>query len=497
MTASFSFAVYRYIGTKRTDITNLVKSINWGGSVSEAGRKCEIALKNTHDGDSKIISDLECGHEIRCSKRGTEFFRGTIFKTDISSKGDMSLLVWDSNYYLAQNMDTKKFVKKKASQVLQELCKQYSIPYGHIDDTGYIIPKLILREKSLYEMITIALTDTRKKTGKVFMLHNEQGKITLRERKTQMVQLIISDGTNLLSANYSESIEELKNSVRITGKSGEDAKGVSVSDASSIKKYGTMRVKQHESEMTDAQLKPIAQALLKELNVVAKESNVEAIGDTSIKAGRSIRVYEHMTGISGGFYVTADDHTFEANGTHRMSLVLSRTLDVAELDYEPPEENTESTNTSSGGSSSSGGGNKSSGGGSSSNSGGNTKRQKVVSMARSYKGRLRYVFGGKSITNGTGDCSGFTNFIYRNAVGLNIGHGTSSQITKGVKISTSEAEPGDIVFFQGTYRSGVSHVGIVTSKGMCVSLASSGCKEHSYTSGYWGSHFMQIRRVLS
>lgn len=318
-------------------------------------------------------------------------------------------------------------------------------------------------------------------------MHNEHGKITLRERKSQMVQLIVNDGMNLLNASYSESIEDMKNSVRLTGSSGEDAKGVSVSDSGSIKKYGTLRIKQHESEKTDAQLKPIANALLKELNVVAKESTIEAIGDTSIKSGKSIRVYEHMTGIKGGFYVTADSHTFEANGTHKMNLTLSRTLDVAQLDYEHPEENTNITNETS---------NNKSSGNTNNSSSGDSKRTRVVSMARQYVGKLRYVFGSKSITNGTGDCSGFTTFIYKNAVGLNIGHGTSSQVAKGIKISKDEAQPGDIVYFQGTYRSGVSHVGIVTSKGKCISLASSGCKEHSYTSGYWGSHFMQIRRVL-
>lgn len=118
----------------------------------------------------------------------------------------------------------------------------------------------------------------------------------------------------------------------------------------------------------------------------------------------------------------------------------------------------------------------------------------IVTTANSFKGKLRYVFGGKNIASGGADCSGFTYYVYKKH-GFDIGHGTSAQAGKGSTVSKSNAKAGDLVFFQGTYRAGVSHVGIVTRPGYCVSLASSGCQEHSYTSGYWGDHYMQIRRL--
>lgn len=123
------------------------------------------------------------------------------------------------------------------------------------------------------------------------------------------------------------------------------------------------------------------------------------------------------------------------------------------------------------------------------------KRAEIVETAKSYTGKLKYQFGGKNIASGSGDCSGFTYTVMKKH-GVNIGHGTTSQLTKGKKVAKSAAQPGDLVFFKGTYRAGVSHVGIVTTPGKCVSLASSGCQEHSYTSGYWGQHFMQINKVL-
>ncbi|WP_405390507.1 NlpC/P60 family protein [Peribacillus simplex] len=579
-------------------------------------------MHNTINGTTKAVN-VEVGKEIRLYNNSKEIFRGVVFSTQIESKGSFSFTAWDYNYYLTKNTDSIKFVKDKASEIIKTICKRYDIPYGHIDDTGYVIPKLILRGKTLYDMITIALTETRKKTGKVFLLGNEGGKLVLRERQTQVKRLIIQDGANLLSASYSESIEDLRNSVRITGKTGEESKGVTVSDSASVKKYGLMREKEHESEKTDSQLKPIANALLKELNKVEKDSSVEAIGDDSIIAGRMVQVSEKMTGISGGFYVITDSHSIDANGLHRMSLQVSKTLELNEIEYEPPEEPAKDKPQdkyvaaegkkivgiaytggyvatayapSLGGINSSGTGLTASGtkvvegrtiavdpnvipygsivaiyvpsaneysglylaedtggaiknkridiavkaskamafgvrnvqikvlergkgrsdarskaskwssierkwieklsGSAASGSASMDKAANVVRLARSFKGQIRYVFGGKSIVNGTGDCSGFTYYVFNRAIGMNIGHGTSTQIRKGRQVSKASAQAGDLVFFKGTYRAGVSHVGIVTRPGYCMSLASSGCKEHSYTTGYWGSHYMEIRRVL-
>ncbi|WP_438823137.1 XkdQ/YqbQ family protein [Peribacillus butanolivorans] len=613
----------RYYSSSDTyvKLTELVTSINWSGETTQASRSCEVSMSNTTNGTTKAVN-VEVGKDIRLYKDSTEIFRGVIFNTEIASDGSFSFTAYDYNYYLTKNTDSLKFVKKTASEIISSICKKFEIPYGNVDNTGYVIPKLILRNKSIYDMITIALTETRKKTGRVFLLGNEGGKLVLHERKSQVKRVTIQDGSNLLSANYSESIEDLRNSVRITGKSGEESKGVTVSDSASIKKYGLMREKEHESEKSDAQLKPIANALLKELNKVAKESNVDALGEKSIISGKMVQVSEKMTGISGGFYVITDSHTFEPNGLHSMSLTVSKTLELNELEYEPPEEPAKVTAGTSqaiegkkiqgiayqtgwistayapalGGINGSGTGltasstkvvegrtiavdpnviplgsvvavyvpsaNEYSGLYLAEDTGGAIKNKKidiavkaskakafgvrniqvsvlergsgradarskaakwssieskwkqklasnaeagsatldkaasVVKLARSFKGQIRYVFGGKSITNGTGDCSGFTYYVYKKAIGKDIGQGTSAQVRKGKQVSKASAQAGDLVFFQGTYRSGVSHVGIVTRPGFCVSLASSGCKEHSYTTGYWGSHYMEIRRVL-
>lgn len=121
----------------------------------------------------------------------------------------------------------------------------------------------------------------------------------------------------------------------------------------------------------------------------------------------------------------------------------------------------------------------------------------VVAIARSYIGKVTYVFGAASPDSGKSDCSGFTQHCY-NKVGVSIGRDTRTQVTKGTKISKDQLQPGDLVFFQGTYRAGVSHVGIYSGNGKFIHCSSSaGVTESDLSSDYYTSHWMEARRVLS
>ena len=58
------------------------------------------------------------------------------------------------------------------------------------------------------------------------------------------------------------------------------------------------------------------------------------------------------------------------------------------------------------------------------------------------------------------DCSGFTYWVIYNVTGKNIWYGLWTQVSAGTPVSRSNLQPGDLVFFQNTYKAGLSHVGI-------------------------------------
>ncbi|EOU1685841.1 C40 family peptidase [Clostridium perfringens] len=90
----------------------------------------------------------------------------------------------------------------------------------------------------------------------------------------------------------------------------------------------------------------------------------------------------------------------------------------------------------------------------------------VVSYAYQFIGRP-YVFGATGPDSF--DCSGFTSYVYRNAVGREITRTTYTQINQGRPVSRDQLQPGDLVFTNG-----VGHVGIYVGGGNMIHAARPG-----------------------
>lgn len=106
-----------------------------------------------------------------------------------------------------------------------------------------------------------------------------------------------------------------------------------------------------------------------------------------------------------------------------------------------------------------------------------------------------YVYAGN--TPGGFDCSGFTQYVILNTVGIDIGHGTEGQLAFGSWVEWGAWEPGDLVYFQGTYRPGISHTGIYIGNGEIIHAAneSTGVIISSLFTDYYSSHYYGAIRV--
>ena len=89
--------------------------------------------------------------------------------------------------------------------------------------------------------------------------------------------------------------------------------------------------------------------------------------------------------------------------------------------------------------------------------------EQVAAMARQYLG-VRYVSGGASQSGF--DCSGFTLYLYKQ-FGYSLPHSASSQYANcGYKVSRSELQPGDLVFFTSSGAGGrITHVAVYAGNG--------------------------------
>lgn len=86
------------------------------------------------------------------------------------------------------------------------------------------------------------------------------------------------------------------------------------------------------------------------------------------------------------------------------------------------------------------------------------KGQEVANYVKQFVG-CRYVYGG-STPKGGFDCSGLTMYVYKQ-FGISLSHSATAQSKVGTKVSKSNLQPGDLVFFTN-YKTGkgIGHVGI-------------------------------------
>ncbi|NUC20496.1 lysozyme family protein (plasmid) [Bacillus mycoides] len=106
-----------------------------------------------------------------------------------------------------------------------------------------------------------------------------------------------------------------------------------------------------------------------------------------------------------------------------------------------------------------------------------------------------YVWGGKNPTQGF-DCSGLTSWGLKQ-IGIDLPSYALSQYELTEPINPSEAQPGDLIFFRGTYGGAdhISHVGFYIDENTMYDSENAGIGYHSWKTPYWQQHFAGIHRV--
>lgn len=118
---------------------------------------------------------------------------------------------------------------------------------------------------------------------------------------------------------------------------------------------------------------------------------------------------------------------------------------------------------------------------------------RMIGVAEQYLG-MEYVWGGSSPSTGF-DCSGFVSWVLNHS-GWNVGRrGAASLRNMCTIVPESEAKPGDLIFFQGTYDVvGTSHVGIYVGDGMMIHCGNP-IQYTSIETRYWKNHFYGYGRL--
>lgn len=311
---------------KKSDITEYVSSISWGGSTSEAVRKLDITLVNAPF--DKNITPVTVGLADMIylfeDDGTTELFRGFVVDREASSvTGTISFTAYDLLFYTLKSFATYNFSGKTAETITKVVCEDIEVPVGKLAQTG-ISQKLIVSNVSIYEIIMRAYTNAHQQNGLFYRVYASKGTLNVGLVGDIACDIELSEESNITSSSYKESINNMVNKVRIYD--GEGNQKSVVEESSNVKKYGIFQAVYTEEEGKDAVT--TAKSLF---SGVEKTFKLECVGYSKAITGAGAIVHDNSTGLKGLVWIDADTHKWE-NGIHTMSLTvtLKKIMDTKE-----------------------------------------------------------------------------------------------------------------------------------------------------------------------
>lgn len=314
---------------KTIDMTNLVKSVRWSGRKGSSARTITVAMIDD-DGYRHARSGIDVADGNQCVflVDGKERFRGILMNQNQGDNKQLKFKAYDNGIYLANNKDTFVYKNKTADQVFSDVCSRFGIPTGEVAKCSYKIPEFTKSKTTGQDAVLDALSLDYKATGTRHFISSDKGKLSLLQRKDQVISFVVDGDANLYGYSYTKSIESIKTRVKMISKEGTTL--AEKSNSSLEQKIGIFQeIQQPDESLTKAQVKDLVGSVLDTLDDPEETLTLNILGDPDVISGKAILVKIPHLDISRAYYVDSDDHTFEDN-MHTMSLTLTTAAEIKE-----------------------------------------------------------------------------------------------------------------------------------------------------------------------
>lgn len=312
---------------KTIDMTNLVQSVRWSGRKGSSARTITVTMIDD-DGYRHARSGINVADGNQCVflVDGKERFRGILMNQNQGDKKQLKFKAYDNGIYLANNKDTFVYKNKTADQVFSDVCSRFGIPTGEVAKCSYKIPELTKSKTTGQDAVLDALGLDYKATGTRHFISSDKGKLSLLQRKDQVISFVVDGDANLYGYSYTKSIESIKTRVRMISKEGTTL--AEKSNSALEQKIGIFQeIQQPDESLTKAQVKDLVGSVLDTLDDPEETLTLNILGDPDVISGKAILVKIPHLGISRAYYVDSDDHAFEDN-MHTMSLTLTTAAEI-------------------------------------------------------------------------------------------------------------------------------------------------------------------------
>lgn len=305
------------------DVTDYMGALSWKNATAELATTMSFKTAKT---DAEYISPWvyvpQVGDLVQLVTNA-EVFRGVIISIDDGNKDYSSCTAADMGWYLNKTKQTYQFKNITAGAAIEEICGDLNIP---ID----ILPSLTLKINKIYfdSAVSEIITDILEQCGGVYNYDFTPMGLRIYEigEFRAYPEFYIAPGlAQDYSANYrgsenhSVSIEEMKNSVKVTSEQDNVYSELYIEqDRESMSKYGFLQeIIKIDPEKEDARI--TAGTKLAELSAPAETRSFEVIEkyDSYTRAGEVIEV-------EGADYVIESSEHSYSGGWQRTKLDIRK-----------------------------------------------------------------------------------------------------------------------------------------------------------------------------
>lgn len=270
--------------------------------------------------------DIPCaeGDAVRVDADGTPQFFGFVFTLRRSGSGGLSVTAYDQLRYL-KNKDTVTEEGITASDLLKRLAADFRLNVGTVEDTGYPLETIVEENQTLLDMLQNALDETLRQTGRLYVLYDDCGKLTLKHINSMKLDLLIDEDT-AEDFTYESTIDsETYNQIKLSYPNDQAAKRelFVARNSENINRWGVLQYFEELSSPVGAGVR--AEALLKLYGSPARRLTLKGVlGDLRVRGGSAVAVSLRLGGerVERFMVVERVTHTFGGGG-HTMETELT------------------------------------------------------------------------------------------------------------------------------------------------------------------------------
>ena len=220
------------------------------------------------------------------------------------------MTAYDQLRYL-KNKDTITEEGLKASDLLKRIATDFRLNLGTVEDTGYTMETVVEENQTLFDMIQNALDETLLNTGKLYVLYDDVGSLTLKNINSMKTNLLI-DMEAAENFSYSSSIDDATyNKIKLAFNNEKTGKRelYVAQDGEKINQWGVLQYFEEIQTATGAAAK--AEAMLAHYDRKTRKLTIKnAFARPDIRAGSAVMVSLNLGDIIANQYLMAEKVVF-------------------------------------------------------------------------------------------------------------------------------------------------------------------------------------------